>query len=241
MRNKLFPIIKFFGKIDSTNALARTWLSAKKRDRNAVFVAKQQTHGKGRGIREWFSPNGGLYFTMIFHDSILPPSVTLFSGVIIHKILTQRIPANEFLLKWPNDIMIGNKKVCGILTFTSQNATCIGVGINCNIRRFPDDLSEIATSVYIETGEKVTVKELLADVLKLFSDKIDEFTTFGFRPFKEYFKSYHMLTEKKVALRLANKIIIGKVKELSNNGTLILDTDDGVKEFFAADKIDILS
>jgi len=241
MKTELFPIIKFYGNVDSTNEIARAWLSSKKRDQNAVIVAEKQNFGKGRGIRQWYSPKGGLWFTMVFHDQILPPSVTLFTGVIIHTILKERFSHIDFFLKWPNDILIVNKKVCGILTFTSKNATCVGVGINCNLKNFPNNLSQLATSLYIETGKKVKLKGLLSDLLTKFSSSINEFTTLGFMPFREYFESFHLLTGKKVAIQLADNTTIGEVKEVSNTGMLVLNVENGIKEFFTADKIDILS
>jgi len=241
MRTELFPHITFFCNVDSTNDVARHWLSSKKRNQNAVFVASKQSKGKGRGKREWYSSRGGLYFTMVFHDRILPPSVTLFTGVIIHKILRRLYPDIDLLLKWPNDIMLGNKKVCGILTFTHQNATYIGVGINCNMKNFPDELAHIATSLYIETRQKMKLKKVLSDVITLFSTEIDEFNKLGFMPFKEYFELFHILTGKKVSVQLAHKSTVGEVKAISQNGTLLIYTDKGDKEFFAVDKIDILS
>ena len=241
MRTELFPVIKFYKKIESTNALAHQYLQDSTFQSNFVICAGEQTNGKGRLERNWYSPVGGLYCTLSFLDQIFPPSITLFTGMVIHKVLSSIFPELTFSIKWPNDIFLNGKKLGGILTSSNKNGTVIGIGIDCNIEEIPDHLKDIATSLLIETGQKISLKKLLKIILKSFEMDFYLFNKKGFSHFVEYFNQHHYLAHKRVLVYSGENRIEGIVKAITEDGMLMIETEDGLQGILSADKIDILS
>ncbi len=113
MKIELFPMIKFYKKVGSTNALAIKFLEDSTFQKNFVICAGEQTNGVGRLERIWYSPVGGLWFTLAFPCNKFHSSITLFTGVVIHKVLSSVFPELTFSIKWANDIFVNNKKQAG--------------------------------------------------------------------------------------------------------------------------------
>ena len=241
MKTELFPVIKFFKKVESTNGLAQQYLENSIYQNNFVVCAREQTGGKGRLQRSWYSPIGGLYFSLGFPTMQFPSSITLFSGVVIHKVLSAAFPELSFSIKWANDIFVMGKKIGGILTSSNIHGTIIGIGIDCNIERIPEHLRKIATSLMIETNKKVAIKRLLKVILKTFEENLQFFNEFGFSHFVEYFEKFHSLTNKKVAIYSGDRQLIGTVRGITHEGALKLETESGLQSVLSADKIDILT
>jgi BirA family biotin operon repressor/biotin-[acetyl-CoA-carboxylase] ligase len=139
----------------------------------SVYLAEEQTAGRGRGSHEWQSPrSAGIYCSVIVRPA-LPPSevlvLSLAAGLAVRAAIEQvdsRVSAD---LKWPNDVLIGGKKVCGILTEMNAEATrvryiVVGVGVNVNQASFPKELP--ATSLRLSTGSEWSRVELVAALLK---------------------------------------------------------------------------
>jgi BirA family biotin operon repressor/biotin-[acetyl-CoA-carboxylase] ligase len=147
--------------------------AAKGAPEGSVFLAEEQTAGRGRGANLWQSPRSmGIYCSVVLRPS-LPPSevltLSLAAGLAVHAAIQQidsRVMAD---LKWPNDVLIEEKKVCGILTEMNAEATrvryiVVGIGINVNQASFPKDLA--ATSLRLTTGSEWSRVELVAALLK---------------------------------------------------------------------------
>lgn len=139
-----------------------------------VVTAEHQTGGKGRLGRSWDSPqNGGLYFTILLRGAHLPQAVTmvpLLSGFAVCTALRKSFSADA-RIKWPNDVVIGSRKVCGILceggTDASGNSWAIsGIGVNVNNPAFPPELQKRATSLLLETGQQYTRCAVLQRILE---------------------------------------------------------------------------
>jgi BirA family transcriptional regulator, biotin operon repressor / biotin---[acetyl-CoA-carboxylase] ligase len=141
----------------------------------SVFLAEQQTAGRGRGNNQWHSAeSAGIYCSVIVRPA-LPPSevlvLSLAAGLAV-RAAVQEIDSKVMPdLKWPNDLLIDGKKFCGILTEMNAEATRVrhivaGIGINVNQAAFPDDLQETATSLCIATGNKWSRVDLCAALLK---------------------------------------------------------------------------
>ncbi|HHE40843.1 MAG TPA: biotin--[acetyl-CoA-carboxylase] ligase [Candidatus Cloacimonetes bacterium] len=241
MKTDLFPVIKFFKKTNSTNELARQFLENSIYQKNFVVCTREQTAGQGRMERSWYSPVGGLYFTLAFPDQHFPSSVTLFTGVVIHKVLSSTFPDLHFSIKWPNDILVSGKKVGGILTSSNKSGTIVGMGIDCNVERIPERLKGIATSLLIETNKKVALKRLLKVILKTFEENLQFFNEFGFIHFVEYFEKFHSLANKKVVIHSGDTQLVGKVMGITDEGALNLENENGLHTILSADKIDILN
>lgn len=162
--------IEGFEKLPSTQAKARE-LAEKGADPWTVVLAKEQTLGQGRKGDFWHSPRGGLYFSVILPKSQIEDLQTLN---ILAAFLTARVIKDNFklepLIKLPNDVMLGGKKICGILTENivgkDVKFSVMGIGLNTNVEKFPDDLKKITTSLKIEMGREVDNQEILVQIIK---------------------------------------------------------------------------
>jgi BirA family biotin operon repressor/biotin-[acetyl-CoA-carboxylase] ligase len=158
-----------FEKLESTQKKAKE--IAKNSEPWTVVLAKEQTGGYGRKGNFWYSPRGGLYFSIILPKIKIEDLqiVTILAAFCIAKILKEDFKLEPFI-KLPNDIYVNGKKICGIL---SENVifgkeiknSIIGIGLNTNIDRLPEDLKKIATSVKIETNKKVENEKVLKKIL----------------------------------------------------------------------------
>lgn len=161
-------------KIGSTNVEAMASAAAGAPE-GSVFVAEEQTAGRGRGAHQWESAaSAGIYCSVVLRPS-LPPSealvLSLAAGLAVHSAV-QQVTSNAGLdLKWPNDLLIHGKKFCGILTEMNAEPTrvryiVVGIGINVNHTTFPAELQSIATSLRLASGTEWSRVEVCAALLK---------------------------------------------------------------------------
>jgi BirA family biotin operon repressor/biotin-[acetyl-CoA-carboxylase] ligase len=173
LRGTIFDAhLHHFYKIASTNTAAMA-AAADAAPEGSVLLAEEQTAGRGRGSNSWQSPRStGIYCSVILRPA-LPPSevlvLSLAAGLAVHAAIQQVDSRLTPDLKWPNDVLIDGKKVCGILTEMNAEATrvryiVVGVGINVNQSTFPKDLP--ATSLRLATGSDWSRVELAAALLK---------------------------------------------------------------------------
>jgi BirA family transcriptional regulator, biotin operon repressor / biotin---[acetyl-CoA-carboxylase] ligase len=166
--------IHHYYKIGSTNSEAMNSASAGAPE-GSVFVAEEQTAGRGRGANQWDSaPSAGIYCSVVLRPA-LPPSesliLSLAAGLAVHAAVQQVDSRILPDLKWPNDLLLEGKKFCGILTEMNAEVTrvrhlVIGIGINVNQASFPGDLQQIATSLRLVSGTEWSRVELCAALLK---------------------------------------------------------------------------
>ncbi|MBI4166458.1 MAG: biotin--[acetyl-CoA-carboxylase] ligase [Acidobacteria bacterium] len=165
-------ILHYF-RTDSTNSVAMA-LASKGAEHGTVVVAEEQTAGRGRLGRVWHSEkSAGIYVSVILRPPLAPsaaPVLTLMAGVAVHQAveIAAGVTAD---IRWPNDVLVGGKKVCGILTEMSAeldrlHAVVLGIGINVNHREMPGQLKAIATSLRMETGRAVSRALVLVTLLK---------------------------------------------------------------------------
>lgn len=181
-----------FDVTDSTNIQAKV-LAEQGCPHGLVVVSDQQVKGKGRRGRTWESPKGtGIFMSLVLRPTFVPnkaPMLTLVMAYSIAKTLFHTSEA-DIKIKWPNDIVINGKKVCGILTEMSTeidyiNYVVIGVGINANMESFPEELSEIATSLKMERGlsgisdATVARAELIGMILSEFESQYERYCECG--------------------------------------------------------------
>ena len=166
--------IHHYYRAGSTNTLALE-AASNGAPEGSIFLAEQQTAGRGRGSNQWHSAeSAGIYCSVLLRPA-LPPSdvltLSLAAGLAVQSAI-QGIDSHVLVdLKWPNDLVIGGKKFCGILTEMSAEATrvrhvVVGVGINVNHATFPGELMKTATSLRITTGTEWSRVELCAALLK---------------------------------------------------------------------------
>ena len=166
--------IHHYYKIGSTNNEAMSSASTGAPE-GSVFVAEEQTAGRGRGAHQWASaPSAGIYCSVVLRPALPPAEALVLSlaaglavNAAVHQVDSRVMPD----LKWPNDLLIDGKKFCGILTEMNAEATrvryiVVGIGINVNQFRFPDDLAQSATSLRLASGTEWSRVDLCAALLK---------------------------------------------------------------------------
>jgi len=234
-----------FTETDSTNVQAKN-LAEKGAPEGTLVIAENQHIGRGRKGRTWFSPpDVGIYSSLILRPSISPaeaPGITLMTAVaaIEAVISLTGIPAT---IKWPNDILVKNKKLAGILTeisteMDSVNFIIVGFGMNVNTpaNDFPSDIRKIATSVYAETGSRFPRAKLLQAYLKNSEVYYEIFKKQGFSGIREKWKSYTNMIGKKVTVQKVAGEITGKILDIDHEGVLILQAENReVHRIFSGD------
>lgn len=208
---------------DSTNELAKREVEM---PHGTVFIADAQTNGKGRLGRTWESQKkSGIYMSVLIKDDIPLRDIaqlTLVAGVAVCRAL-----GYDTRIKWPNDVVIGTRKVCGILTERTGDAIICGIGINVNTKEFPPHLKDIATSLLIESGEKHDRDYICALVLNEFEILYEQFKNGGFAEiYGQYFDLCVTLGHDVVAYRDGEEIC-GFACGISPEGGLIIDTEEG--------------
>lgn len=174
--------IFYYESIDSTNVEAER-MAMRGAPHGTVIVAKEQTAGKGRRGRAWESPAGeNIYMSILLRPHLVPeraPMLTLVMAYSIAKAI-QNQGFDGIQIKWPNDLILRGKKICGILTEMKMNGSqighvIIGAGINVNTKHFPEDLKDKASSLFLESGKKQEMEKLLQDILNEFGADYDTF------------------------------------------------------------------
>ena len=228
--------ILYHGVTVSTNFLAKS-LAGDGSPEGTMVVADSQTGGRGRMGRTWVSPSGvNLYFSLILRPelpSIRVPQLTLLVAAAIHQALSSVAPDLDPLIKWPNDILLNGRKVCGVLCEMQSEPdfthfVVVGIGINVNQTELTTELQEIATSLFLETGRLFSRPELLASVLNHFEPLYDAWLLqddLGF--ILPYLEKYSLLQSKQVTVDQLKQTISGKVSGISPGGELMLDGKDG--------------
>jgi BirA family biotin operon repressor/biotin-[acetyl-CoA-carboxylase] ligase len=165
--------LHFFPSIHSTNTHAMQQAEAGA-PHGSVYFADEQTAGRGRGAHAWSSPPGsGLYVSILLRPRIAPADVlwlSLAAGLAVRDAVMQ-VTSLACDLRWPNDLLFGQRKFCGILTELNAEVTrirhlVIGIGINVHQQQFPPELGSIATSLQIETGRAWPRQDLLIALLQ---------------------------------------------------------------------------
>lgn len=177
----------YFDEIDSTNEFLKH-LPEDEAVNGAVCVGDQQTAGKGRLGRTWISPKGSsIYMSYLVTNDILAPRkapmITLVSALATADAIA-KFTGLDVGIKWPNDIVVNGKKVCGILTEMSGDMDnvkeiVIGIGVNVNMKEFDSDIEDKATSLRIELGRKLKRTDLIILMLKSFEKYYQEFINCG--------------------------------------------------------------
>ena len=172
----------YFPETDSTNIQAKR-LGEEGAPEGTLVVPERQTAGKGRRGRTWSSPAGtSIYMSFLLRPNIPPrcaPMVTLIAGLAGAKAVNQVTGLNA-RIKWPNDLVVNGKKICGILTEMSAEMEGIhyivtGIGINVNQKEFPEEIRDKATSLLLEGGRCFNRSQLIAGVMEWFEPYVERF------------------------------------------------------------------
>ena len=188
----------FFKETDSTNNQLKD-LGQKGAKEGTLAIAETMTHGRGRSSKHWTAPaQTGIWMSLLLRPEILPHKasvLTLLAGLAVSQAIEEETGV-VCEIKWPNDILINGKKIVGILMemdceMQQTHFIVLGIGINVNTKEFPEELQDIATSLYQVVGHTFSRKKILQKVLLTF-EKL--YTIFlkedqGFRPFLEQYEN----------------------------------------------------
>ena len=203
-----------------------------------VVVAARQTAGRGRTGRAWHSPgDGGLYCSILLRHFPTPPAgLTLAAGIGAVD-ATRRLGAPDARLKWPNDVLLGDRKAGGILTqWLGDGAAVVGVGLNVAQRSFPPELAGIATSISIETGRAPDLDDALDTLLHALDEAVDSFRRDGLRWAVPEWTARSDLWGR----RARAAAVEGVMLRLEPDGALVVRTDAGHTVTVAAGAVDLL-
>lgn len=227
--------IHFFKEVDSTNDVARE-LADEDAEEGTLVIAESQRSGKGRRGKRWISPSGGVWMTIILRPDVEPPKapqLTLVTGVAVAETLNQECGL-DVGIKWPNDILIGDKKVCGILTEVKADMgkvdyVLVGIGIDLNVdlNIFPPELRGGATSLKAELDREIMGAELVAIFLKNFEIYYGEFKQGKFREILNKWRKLSKTIGNYVEVHKKGGPVYGEAVGINKDGELILELDDG--------------
>lgn len=219
----------------STNTLAK---ENSHLPEGTVFVANSQTAGRGRLGREWASqPDAGIYMSILLKPNIAikeMPKITLLAGIAGCRVI------ENSKIKYPNDIVIGTKKVSGILCEMSQGSdgktfVVCGIGINVNTKAFDGELSQKATSLLVETGRLHSRVEIIQKFLTEFEKLYTEFLQSGIAPMMSEYKEKCVNIGSDVRAICENREIVGKCVDITPDGAIVVQTKTELVEINTGD------
>lgn len=235
-------LVRVFKSIDSTNNEAKRMLSDGFSGK-AIIVANEQTAGRGRLGRSFYSPGStGIYFTVIVTpDSSLADASLITAAAAVAVVRTlKRFTDKNIGIKWVNDIYIGKKKICGILTEAvtdlengSLSGLAVGIGINLSTEKFPEEISETASSVGIKNADRgliaaKTAKELFTLTENLLSPE-----------FIEEYKALSIVTGKDITYFKDGKEYAARAVDIDSRGGLVVSLPDGEKTTLRGGEISV--
>jgi len=237
--------VHFMEEVDSTNSRL-AGLAHRGATEGTAVIADCQTRGRGRLGRVWQSPPGRNLYVSLLLKPDLPaeqaPQITLVTGVAVAEALSRFCPGVT-TLKWPNDVLIGGKKACGILTEMRTRGTrvdyvIVGIGINLNMGKedFPEELRSIATSLREETGREIDRVDFAKALFSVLETWYDRYRRMGFAVVRERWLALSGILGRTVSVRNGDKKVEGTAFDLDPSGALmILDKEGRQETVYAGD------
>lgn len=236
----------YYEETDSTNLRAKA-LGADG-VHGTLILADRQSAGRGRRGRTWESDEEeNIYMSLYLRPEFLPekaPMLTLVMAYSVAEALRKSFGI-EAQIKWPNDLILNKKKICGILTEMTMEgrqmqSVVIGVGINVGNRAFPEELKERATSIFLETGELISKSELILAIMKEFEDQYEAFCKAGdLSPILEGYDRILVNRGREVRILDAKGSYKATAFGISPQGELLVEREDGVRETIFAGEVSV--
>ncbi len=238
--DKYNSTVKCFDTINSTNTEAKKTIQEGLVG-DGLFVAHNQTEGRGRLGKSFFSPNGGLYMSIVIHPNISLSDATLITPAAAVAVVEaiQNATKKHPLIKWVNDIFIDGKKVCGILTEAVSDfekgiakAIIIGIGINVDKVDFPEELKEIAGSLNCPI-DKIQLAADIFNRLKEICDRLPD------KSFMDDYRKYSLILGKTITFNRNGKDYTSIAKNILNDGSLEVLTNENQQLILNSGEISI--
>ncbi len=230
---KVFP----FHSVDSTNEVAKE-LATRFIPEGSIVISEMQLSGKGRRGRVWYSPPyRGLWFSVIIYPSVFPQElgkITIAAGLSVMRAI-RKLGVDGVWLKWPNDVMVGDKKLSGVLVeagieYDIVNYVVVGIGVNVNHGRdeIPQELLNIMTSMRLSCGKEFLRAIVLSEILKNFRELYLLVRSKRFHVIREMWEKESGFVGKRVEVLSGNEKVSGIVEGLSDEGGLLIKDDNGL-------------
>jgi BirA family biotin operon repressor/biotin-[acetyl-CoA-carboxylase] ligase len=230
--------IVYLETVDSTNRLAKELASAGAAE-GAIVIAEKQTAGRGRKGRSWLSQGrANLTFSILLRPGVVVDKV--FSLTMILALATveavQKRAGLSCMIKWPNDLYAGGKKVAGILTeFAARDRRVewVVLGLGLNVNWYPAEgksQSRLATSIRAETGERVSRNELLVEILKQFEAYYNDVLSGKTERVYERWNDFSLVLGKQVVIESDRTKIAGKALRIDEDGALMIEDGEGKEQ-----------
>jgi BirA family biotin operon repressor/biotin-[acetyl-CoA-carboxylase] ligase len=228
--------------VDSTQNYGRKLANAGAPE-GTVVVALEQRAGKGRMSRLWSSPKGGLWFTLLLRPLI--PMREMYKLTLLFGVSVARALESYGLrprLKWPNDLLVNGKKICGVLIETSGEPdrvdyVLVGIGLNVNFspRDLPDEIRSSSTSMYDVLNRRVDRAELLGRILEGSERLYLSATREGFQRVLNAWKPLSCTIGRTVTIQSFGSSISGRAVDIDDDASLIVETKEGRKKVYSGD------
>ncbi len=232
-----------FDIIDSTNTFAKQLLH-NDAPHGTLVISEEQTAGKGRLQRNWVSPaEKNLLFSIILYPEFGMEKISLlpFAGSLAIADAIEAITGLSSTCKWPNDVLINGKKVCGMLLESTlgnsvQGKIVLGIGLNVNQEEFSDELKFKASSLQIESGIVINRIKLLQKILEELENRYEQLSHFPSQQLLNDWRMKALLFGKKITVLESEFSFSATAIDVNENGSLIIETEDGQKRnIFAGD------
>lgn len=239
--------VTYYEVLDSTNLRAK--LDAEKgAPQGALVVADMQTAGRGRRGRSWSSPAGtNAYFTLILKPDFEPDKASMLTLVMAMAVAEgiREACGLEALIKWPNDIVVGGKKVCGMLTELSVQQeyiqhVVVGAGVNVGIQEFPPEIADTAACLEEECGRRVPRAQLIVYIMKAFEKYYEKFMeTMDFSVLKEAYDNLLVNCDREVCVLDPKGEYTGISRGINSVGELLVELPDGSERTVYAGEVSV--
>jgi len=236
--------IIFLDEIGSTNTYAKDLIKNGAPAGTAIIAAKQ-TAGRGRLGRSWDGDGENIYMSVILspsrYEAGSAAQLTLMAGLCVTNVLSRTLlkTSHKVFIKWPNDIVVDRKKICGILTEGVMDAVVIGIGINIGRKSFPVELIDKGTSLYMLTKREHDRAEIIKCVLTELSSYYERFEAQGISSFIDEYKALCLNIGKKVTIHENDASYEAMCLDVTDGGELYVELSGGERQMLNSGEVSV--
>ena len=235
--------VEFREELDSSNDLALQLAGKADQAYPLLVLTEKQTAGRGRRTNRWWSSAGALTFSLVLetNSAELPqsswPQASLTVGLAVCEALEEILPDTDFLLKWPNDVYVKRRKICGVLVEApsgQSNKLVLGIGINVNnsLSSAPEEIASMATALCDLSGRSIPLVEVLIHVLNKLCARLDWIGS-NDEELRTRWRNRCLLTHHQVQIDSEAGRIVGICQGIDDQGALVLQTPTGLESCLA--------